>query len=184
MTHRARTLALALGAGLPGTLVATALLWTGDYSPKVQWTFTAFAVGLWLAFGYALRAHAVRPLHTIANLLAALREGNYSQRGHHTRREDDLGLVLWEVNELGAAMREQRLGAIEASALLRQVMAEIDVAVFTFDSDSRLLLCNRAGEKLLLVTAAKDTLESLMEKRVPWGLAVNLVAGTMAPPER
>ena len=149
MTHGGRTLLLALAVGLPGTLAATALVWTGDYSAKVLWTVTVFGVGLWLAFAWALRSYAVRPLQTVSNLLAALREGNYTQRGTLGRRDDEVGLVIWEINKLGEAMREERLGAIEASVLLRQVMAEIDVAVFAFDHDGKLLLSNRAGEKLL-----------------------------------
>ena len=43
----------------------------------------------------------------------------------------------------------QRLGAFEATALLRTIMAEIDVAVFTFDPRRKLRLVNRAGENLL-----------------------------------
>src|SRR4029453_11577471 len=56
---------------------------------------------------------------------------------------------MLERNDLGQTLREQRLGAMEATALLRTVMAEIDVAVFAFDGDHRLQLVNRAGEKLL-----------------------------------
>ena len=59
-----------------------------------------------------------------------------------------LGEVMLEVNDLGQTLREQRLGAMEATALLRTVMAEIDVAVFAFDGNERLRLVNRAGELL------------------------------------
>jgi two-component system nitrogen regulation sensor histidine kinase NtrY len=41
------------------------------------------------------------------------------------------------VNALRETLRAQRLGALEATALLRRVMAEIDVAVFAFDEDGR-----------------------------------------------
>jgi PAS domain-containing protein len=54
-----------------------------------------------------------------------------------------------EVNALADALRGQRLGALEATALLRKVMEEIDVAVFAFDGGQRLALVNRAGERLL-----------------------------------
>ena len=54
-----------------------------------------------------------------------------------------------EVNALADTLREQRLGALEATALLRKVLEEIDVAVFAFDGDERLRLVNRAGERLL-----------------------------------
>ncbi len=54
-----------------------------------------------------------------------------------------------EVNALSEMLRGRRLGALEATALLRKVMEEIDVAVFTFDSEHCLRLMNRAGERLL-----------------------------------
>ena len=63
--------------------------------------------------------------------------------------DDALGEVVAEVNELATILREQRLGALEATALLRTVMTEIDVAIFTFDQDQTLRLVNRAGERLL-----------------------------------
>jgi nitrogen fixation/metabolism regulation signal transduction histidine kinase len=90
-----------------------------------------------------------RPLQTIANLLSALREGDTSIRGRGARRGDALGEALIEVNALAQAFRDERLGAVEATALLRTVMTEIAVAVFAFDSRSQLRLANRAGERLL-----------------------------------
>jgi signal transduction histidine kinase len=41
------------------------------------------------------------------------------------------------------------MGALEATALLRAVMDEIDVAVFAFDNALKLRLVNHAGERLL-----------------------------------
>ncbi|QQS49436.1 MAG: PAS domain-containing protein [Acidobacteriota bacterium] len=136
-------------AGLPGSAVALYLLWTGDFTPKVQWTFTVLIVCLWFGFTYAVSERVVRPLQTLSNLLAALREGDYSIRGRAARNDDPLGDVVREVNYLSVTLRAQRLGALEATALLRTVMAEIEVAVFAFDGDHRLRLVNRAGEKLL-----------------------------------
>jgi nitrogen fixation/metabolism regulation signal transduction histidine kinase len=82
-------------------------------------------------------------------LLAAIREGDYSIRARGGRREDALGEVILEVNALGENLRQQRLAALEATALLSKVMTEIEVAVFTFDGAQKLRLINRAGEKLL-----------------------------------
>ena len=42
----------------------------------------------------------------------------------------------------------------------------------------------RSGEKLLIFTEAKDTLDYLVENLVAWGLPVNSIDGTMAPAER
>ncbi len=102
-----------------------------------------------LGFILNAREHIMRPLQTMTNLLAALREGDYSIRARGARADDALGEALLEINALGETLRLQRLGAFEATALLRTIMAEIDVAVFTFDPDRRLRLVNRAGEDLL-----------------------------------
>ncbi|MGZ5024784.1 MAG: sensor histidine kinase [Chthoniobacterales bacterium] len=140
---------LILGAVLPAALVSLSILWFGDYTPKVQWTLTLFIVACALGFIMSVREHVVRPLQTMTNLLAALREGDYSIRARGARVDDALGEVLLEINALGETLRTQRLGAFEATALLRTIMAEIDVSIFTFDLDHRLRLVNRAGENLL-----------------------------------
>jgi two-component system nitrogen regulation sensor histidine kinase NtrY len=57
--------------------------------------------------------------------------------------------VVHEVNAIGEVLREQRLGAVEAAALLHRVVNEVDVAVFAFDHYGHLRLVNRAGERLL-----------------------------------
>jgi two-component system, NtrC family, nitrogen regulation sensor histidine kinase NtrY len=149
LRHEHRILLLTLAAAFPGALVALILLWSGDFTLKVQWTLTVVIAGVWWGFALAAQGRVVRPLQTLSNLLAALREGDYSIRARGARRDDALGEVIIEVNALGATLREQRLGAVEATALLRTVMSEIDVAIFTFDGDHRLRLVNRAGERLL-----------------------------------
>jgi nitrogen fixation/metabolism regulation signal transduction histidine kinase len=115
----------------------------------VPWTLTVLVLGFWIGCAYALREKVRFPLQTLSNLLAAIREGDYSIRARGARYDDALGQVLAELNSLGQNLREQRLGALEATALLSKVMAEIEVAVFTFDSDQKLRLVNRAGERLL-----------------------------------
>jgi nitrogen fixation/metabolism regulation signal transduction histidine kinase len=140
---------MALGAALPAAALSLLLLWFGDHATKVQWTLTVVIVTSWLGLAFAAREEVIRPLHTISNLLAALREGDFSIRGRRSFGDDALGTAMLEVNALGEVLREQRLGALEASALLRKIMAEIDVAVFAFDEAGRLRVINRAGEKLL-----------------------------------
>ena len=110
-------------------------------------------VAAWLGFALAVRERVVFPLQTLSNLLGALREGDFSVRGRSPRPDDALGEVMREVNTLGSTLREQRLGAMEATTLLRTVMREIDVAIFAFDEHQRLRLVNRAGERLLAAPA-------------------------------
>src|SRR3954469_4897700 len=147
--HERRVLQLALVAGLPGIIVSLVLLWRDDYSAKGPWTRGTFVLGSWLITAFVLRERVVRPLQTLSNMLAALREGDYSIRARGAERDDALGLAYLEANLLGETLRTQRLGAMEATALLRTVMADVDVAVFAFDDVDRLRLANRAGERLL-----------------------------------
>jgi two-component system, NtrC family, nitrogen regulation sensor histidine kinase NtrY len=149
LSYEGKIIWLTVAAALPAIFVALALLWLGDYSAKVQWTLTILIVGCFAMFISGTREHTIRPLQTMSNLLAALREGDYSIRARGARAGNALGEVLLEINSLGETLRVQRLGAFEATALLRTIMSEIDVAVFTFDPKRRLRLVNRAGETLL-----------------------------------
>ena len=144
-----RILLLALVAGLPAAIVALILLWTGDYTPKVQWTLSVLIVGVWTGCSFSVRHRVVLPLQTLSNLLAALRESDFSIRARGASGDDPLGAVMLEVNVLAATLHNQRLVALEAGALLRTMMVEIDVAVLTFDGAQTLRLVNRAGERLL-----------------------------------
>jgi nitrogen fixation/metabolism regulation signal transduction histidine kinase len=146
---------LALFAGLPAVALCALLLWLGGYSARVQWTVNLILVIVWLGTVSSLKQRVVRPLQTLSNILAALHEGDYSIRARRATSGDALGDVLLEANQLGKILRQQRLGALEATALLRTVMSEIDVAVFAFDGEQQLRLVNRAGEKLLAQPAAR-----------------------------
>ncbi len=162
LSHDRQVFWFTLAGGTPAAIVAMAFLWTHDSSPQLKLTLTLVAIGCWLGFAAAVHTRVVRPLQTIANLLSALREGDFSIRGRGASLEDPLGDVMAEINTLGATLREQRLGALEATALLRTVMAEIDVAIFAFDADNRLRLVNPAGQQLLKIPA-----ERLLERTAP-----------------
>ncbi|WP_035957852.1 sensor histidine kinase [Bryobacter aggregatus] len=149
LAHERRIQLYALAAGLPAILAVFWLIWTGDYTPKVQWTISAVLGLCWLGFSNAVREQVASPLRTVANLLEAIREGDYSIRGRSSVADDSLGEVLQQVNEMGSTLQEQRLGALEATALLRKVMEEINVAIFAFDGESKLRLVNKGGEALL-----------------------------------
>src|SRR6266550_2460628 len=155
LSHEGKITWLTFLAAAPAIVVALALLWFGDHTSKVQWTLTILIVGCLTAFIWSTREHAVRPLQTLSNLLAALREGDYSIRARGADRDDALGLAFLESNLLGETLRTQRLGAMEATALLKTVMGEIDVAVFAFDDEDRVRLVNRAGERLLAQPAER-----------------------------
>ncbi|MCF7688657.1 MAG: PAS domain-containing protein, partial [Cephaloticoccus sp.] len=149
LSHEQTVFYYALLAGLPAVVTSMVFLWWGDYTPKVQWTLTLLIIGFWLGYAIALRTRVIRPLQVMSNLLSALREGDFSVRARGVRRDEALGDVMAEINILSRTLQEQRLGALEATALLRTVMEEIDVAIFAFDESGILRLANHAAQELL-----------------------------------
>ncbi len=151
IAHEQKILLAALAAGAPAVLACMILLWTGGHtpSPKTQWTVTILIAGFWLGFGFSVRERVASPLRTLANLLEAMREGDYSIRARGDKKDDAMSEVMVQVNAMSATLRAQRLGALEATTLLRKVMEEIDVSIFAFDAEHRLRLLNRAAERLV-----------------------------------
>ncbi|MDX2266985.1 MAG: ATP-binding protein [Bryobacter sp.] len=138
----------ALAVALPFA-VAVWAIFTGEVSFKLRWTLLAFMV---LAAGFLLvqiREQVVSPLRTLANLLEAMREGDYSIRARTTKSGSPLDEVHEQINAMGATLQQQRLGAVEATALLRKVMEEINVAIFAFDYLGRVRLANKAAADLM-----------------------------------
>ena len=145
-----RIVLLSVLAGLPAFILAICLLWTGSFDPDTRWLATAALVLLWTSLTAVMWASLVKPIKALSTVLSALRLGDFSL---HTRVRKSprgpLAAAFHEANQLRAILREQRLGAVEATALLRRVLEEIDVAVFAFDANEELRLLNRAGERLL-----------------------------------
>ena len=155
LSHENWIFLLALGSGAAGVALALFLLWTGDHDINTRWTLSFLVVIVWLSFAFGLRSAVIRPLQTLSNMQSALREGDFSFRVRGAKIGDSLGELMLEVNALSDMLREQRLGAVEANALLTTVMTEIDVAVFAFDGDQRLRLVNRAAERLMAQNAER-----------------------------
>jgi len=154
---------LAFLCGLPGFAASLILLQTGAFTGKSVFTVIVLVVVAWASLTAMLYNRVIRPIQTASNMLSALREGDFSMQGGFIDDEDALGQLMIEINTVSSLMRDQRLGAVEAGALLDKVVEEIDVAFFTFDPDNRLKSINPAGEKLLLKSAA-DLLGSSAEE--------------------
>ena len=149
LSHEYRVLLFALAGGIPALLTAFILIFRNDWGAREQWLLAVVLTGAWLAFGITVKERVASPLRTLANLLEAMREGDYSIRARVDNPHEPMGEVMQQVNAMAATLRAQRLGALEATALLRKVMEEIEVAVFAFDPQQTLRLVNRAGERLL-----------------------------------
>jgi two-component system, NtrC family, nitrogen regulation sensor histidine kinase NtrY len=141
-------LLVALG-GLPAIVIAVVLLWRSGWSPIAIGSCVIIIICVWIGCAIAGREQIIFPLRTLSNLLAALREGDYSLRAASARRSDVLGEVMRELNGLSQALQTERQEAAETNAFLQAVISNIDLAVFTFDEENRLRLVNDAGTKLL-----------------------------------
>lgn len=104
----------------------------------------------------AFMDQVVRPLQTLANVVASLREEDYSFRARGAKQNDPFGDLAIEINALADMHQAQRLGALEAAALFRRVIAELDAPVLAFDQHQALRLMNPAAERLFQLNPARD----------------------------
>lgn len=144
-----RILLMTLLISLPGAIVAEIFLWVGNHSLELKWTVTLFIVLAWAIGSSMLHSQVIRPMQTLSNMVAAIREEDFSFRLRGGGRQDSLADLIFEINSLAIRLQQQKVSALEATALLKKVMMEIDVAVFTFDQQQRLRIVNRAGEQLM-----------------------------------
>lgn len=159
LTFERRLFLLTLCAGAPAILAAAILLFFGDYDPGTRWTILIVITLAWLGCAALAKDRFAYSMRSLANLLGALREGDFSFR---LRMDDQgsLGEVYAQINEMAETLHVQRLGAMEATALLQKVITEIDVSIFAFDARGTLRLINKSGEQLIQLPAAQAMGES------------------------
>ncbi|OHB80556.1 MAG: hypothetical protein A2Z25_05300 [Planctomycetes bacterium RBG_16_55_9] len=138
-----------LFGGLAAILVALVLLWTGLFDRSTRLILTFLILALWIGFALSVRNKVAFPLRTILNILGALREGDYSMRLRGGGRDDAMSELAWELNRLVQFLQGQRFDVVESTALLRKILAQIDVALFGFDSSGVLQWVNDSGRQLL-----------------------------------
>jgi two-component system nitrogen regulation sensor histidine kinase NtrY len=110
----------------------------------------------------------------LANIVAALREGDYSLRARSAPlANDSLGQLSLEINLLAELLGQQQTAAIEASALLQSVVEEVDIPIFAFDPKNSLRLVNPAGERLLQTTAEEAMGKTASALRLQSALSSN-----------
>ncbi len=133
LTYDKFVLLLAALLALPSTAVALILLFSASYSREIRWSLVLMLFIAWLVGGSVLRAQVIRPLQTLSNMVASIREGDFSFRVRSRVREDSLSDLTFELNALADRLQHENVSSLEATALLKKVLMEIDVAVFTFD---------------------------------------------------
>jgi nitrogen fixation/metabolism regulation signal transduction histidine kinase len=140
---------------LPGIVISGIFIWLQPWSTASKLALLFAELFVWWLLALALHAQTVHPLQTLANVVAALREEDYSFRARGATEDDALGELSLEVNALADLLADQRTRAIEATALLRRVVEEIDAPLFAFDPERVLRLVNPAGERILQQAAVR-----------------------------
>jgi two-component system, NtrC family, nitrogen regulation sensor histidine kinase NtrY len=168
-----------LFVALPGMLLSGVFIWLQAWSLESRFALTFVELFVWWLLAMALHEQTTRPLQTLANVIAALREEDYSFRARGAAVDDALGELSLEVNALADLLAEQRIRAIEATALLRRVVEEIEVPLFTFDPDQILCLVNSAGERLLQQPSVR--LLGRTAKEIGLDSCLSVESGTLVP---
>jgi two-component system nitrogen regulation sensor histidine kinase NtrY len=144
-----RLVALGLALVAPALLLSLWLL----YRLELKWLLRSGAAAAICALGFylvrALRAAVVVPLRSLTSVVDAYRNGDYTVRSNHEQRADALGDLAHEINTLGNTLRQQRLRAMEATALLEKLIAAIDMAILVFNERGQLRVYNPVAAQLL-----------------------------------
>ena len=142
---------------VPGIAVVLGLLLHQKAAPYAL----LMTLGGLLLFGLVMSSvlveQVVRPMQTLSNVIGALREEDYAFRARGERANDALGELAHEINALADMLQEQRVGALEAAALLRRVVVAMDAPVLGFDPAGVLRLVNPAAERLFGLSSLKST---------------------------
>jgi nitrogen fixation/metabolism regulation signal transduction histidine kinase len=134
--------------GLPAAAFLAGLLHLLKADASIWWIVLSAMAIVWSVAVSLLTEQVIRPLQTLANVVAALREDDYSFRARGGRRNDAMGDLALEINALAGMLQAQRAGAMEAMALVDRVMRSMQAPVLAFDLDGNLKLLNSAAERV------------------------------------
>ena len=131
---------------LPALIGVVVLLVTGVPTGELCWMLVIAIVVITALIARWQHRRVVYPLYTLAGLLEALREGDYSMRGV---QGGVLGDAIYDINALADRLQQERLQFEDSARLLGKTLAALDSAVLVFDHDGRLRLLNPAAQRLL-----------------------------------
>jgi two-component system nitrogen regulation sensor histidine kinase NtrY len=141
-----------LVTALPGTVFAFILLWSGSYTLYHKVEGTLLLALFWVGLSFSTRNKVVHSIRVLSNVIASLKEEDFSFRAMHAVSGDALGDLAIEINNLARALESERLGTMDAVNLLRKVLSEVDAVILAFDHDGVVKLINRAGASFLGTT--------------------------------
>jgi HAMP domain-containing protein len=130
---------------LPALIFAGIFLYQGQLSFAPAILLIACLLLYLLLVAAALIEGMVRPLQTLSNVVASLREGDYSFRARGAGSQDALGELATEINALADLLQKQRVRSLEATALLARILEVMHTPLFAFDRHNRLQLASNSG---------------------------------------
>lgn len=140
---------------LPGLIFAGFLGWQNHIGFAAALLAGICLLLYLLLVAAALVEGQIRPLQTLSNVVASLREGDYSFRARSAGSPDAYGELALEVNSLADLLQNQRVRSLEATALLARILEVMHSPIFAFDREDVLQLVNDAGVQLLGIPHAR-----------------------------
>jgi nitrogen fixation/metabolism regulation signal transduction histidine kinase len=140
---------------LPGLVFDVVLALDGRISVTLALLLAAGLLVYFALVAGSLVEGIVRPLQTLSNVLASLREGDTSFRARGAKTRDAFGELAAEVNALADLLQKQRVHSLESAALVARMFEVIHTPLFAFDRESVLQLVNNTGLKLLGTTYSR-----------------------------
>ncbi|MGB6691316.1 MAG: ATP-binding protein [Terracidiphilus sp.] len=134
---------------LPGLIFAAILMYQAQLTAAPIILLSVCLLLYLLLLCAAMIEGMVRPLQTLSNVVASLREGDYSFRARGAGSPDALGELAKEINALADLLQRQRVRSLEATALLARILEVMHAPLFAFDRESQLQLVNHSGVQLL-----------------------------------
>lgn len=134
-----------LGAGAPGIILALVFLWHGGYELDHKIEASVLVLGVWLQLSFSTQENVVNSLRVLSNVLSSVKNEDSSFLATNVKPGDAFGDLALEINSLSRALAEERLATLDATSLLRKVMAEAGAIIFAFSPDGRVRLVNRSG---------------------------------------
>src|SRR5579864_6769271 len=121
--------------GFPAVALCLVLLWSNSYSIDHKVEGTIFLLLLWHGLSVSTRDKVVRSVQVLSNVIEAVKQQDFSFRAKGDSLGDVYGDLATDINQLARALEQERLGATDATNLLRKVMSEAGASIFAFSPD-------------------------------------------------
>jgi len=132
---------------LPIVLCTALLAYQQSQSALVSIATATVVAIVWAIACAYFYEQLIRPLQTLSNVVAALREDDFSFRARGASRGDSLGDLALEINALASTLQTQRSAARDALTLVERVMTSMQSPVLAFDATGHLRLINPAAQQ-------------------------------------